>query len=544
MEQDAGTRLDRTAEEIRSLIGIPEREETVNPYRPGEIARDLKITFRPVPESYEHREVLDFHRELRDELMECGVNVVDWTDALQPADGWFSDMVGWQTIRGDIDAVINVDQEHSFLRRALLSLSDTVYEYAFRTPDRDVREILTLTSWAEYLPKHYVQNPFNTQIITLKPLDAEFIEDDVSYERKISTGLSHLINTMSEFVIGVSPDEFALINMNMSDALYPREELKPFLREALIPKTCASIRPPLLTQFERSTFSPDDTAGVDRLVDLGNRLEGTELFPRGTKFNDLIDRTSRRDVLDRYLEGRTGVSYGFIAYIESPQYDGDVEVSKRKWDQLSAIDGRNPDVFRRTEAGRWYVRLEIGGDVRYKQVPDLWVMTSRSGCDKTDLDPNRDVVRIGVKQGALQFQSPEGVDLDRKDVRPSFDTYVIVANAVATALYFPELVAGGAPMLHFHGYPDPSWFRDGEGYTGAHNPSVSCGTVEAALLNYTGIGDLAETLTDRARLLCVVEPDHGVNILGTDLEYVVSRIREGCAKDQLQLGGKFLGDLQ
>ncbi len=525
---------------IRSLIDSSKREELVNPENPEGVADGLTVTFRPVPNGYSHEEVRTFRRELRDLMMELGVEVLDWDDARRPSGHLFSRWLGGKKIRGEIDAVFHLWEEHSAFRSMLLSLSDTFYKYVLRSPDRDVREILSFTSWAEYLPKHYVQNPFNTQVITLKPLDPEFTADDVSYERRISVGLSHLINTMSEFVIGVSPDQFALMNMNMSDTLYQREDLRSFLIRSLLPKTAASIRPPLLSQFRRTSFDPGDSDGARSLVELGNRLEDTGLFPRGTRFNDLIDRVSRRDVLDRYLEGRTGVSYGFLAYIEPPEFEGARELTRSKWLDLDEIDGKDPDLFRRNRDGRWFVCTESGGRRQYRQIPDLRVVTSRSGCEKTDLDPARDIVRVGLEAGSLLFQSPEGVGVNRKDIRPSFDTYVIVANALAMSLYAPDLLAGGAPLVHFHGYPHPDWFRPGEVYTGSDHLSVSCGTVEAAILNYSGIANVTGSDRDDLRLICVVEPDHGVNILSRSIDYVVSRIREGCAEDQIRLGGQFL----
>jgi hypothetical protein len=48
---------------------------------------------------------------------------------------------------------------------------------------------------------------------------------------------------------------------------------------------------------------------------------------------------------------------------------------------------------------------------------------------------NSDIVRIGLVKGKLFLQTPVGIDLNERDIRPSFDTYVILAQALSAALY-------------------------------------------------------------------------------------------------------------
>ncbi len=201
-------------------------------------------------------------------------------------------------------------------------------------------------------------------------------------------------------------------------------------------------------------------------------------------------------------------------------------------------------MVRENKKGRWYVRTHLRGKEIFQQVPDIWIATSRSGSNKTNLDPNTDIVRIGVIKGKLYLETPKGVDLNRKDIRPSFDTYVILAQAVATSLYAPDLIKDGLPILHFHGYPDPEWFGESEYHAGAANPSLPCGTVEAALLNYSAIYELANRNGKSMKMLCLVESDHGVNIMGLDRDYIINRLSEGVDKGHVKLGGTYLPDLK
>jgi hypothetical protein len=332
--------------------------------------------------------------------------------------------------------------------------------------------------------------------------------------------------------------------MNLSDSTFFKEQLDHFITNSLIPKIYAPIKPPVLTRFEKGEYDPTQSPYVMQLANLGKQLQVTDLFPMGSRFSEKISRLSHRDVVEKILEGRTGVSYGFIAIAEAPKYEGAKEITRDEWEALGEVNGFNSDVLRQNGDGRWYVKTVIRDLEVYQQVPDIWIVTSRSGCDKTNLDPQTDVIRIGLVKGKLNLQVPEGVNLTRRDIRPSFDTYVIIAQALAASLYTPELIQEGMPIVHFHGYPDPEWFEQNEYHTGAKNPSMPCGTVEAALLNYSAIYKLANQNGSNMKLLCLVESDHGVNILGPNREYLVERLMQGADTGHILLGGKYLPHLK
>jgi len=401
-------------------------------------------------------------------------------------------------------------------------------------------EILKTSGWADNFTARHLQDPFNTQIITITSLNPEFADDATPYDRKIAIGLQDLIRTMSEIVIGVSEDRFSIINMNLSDSIFFKEQLDEFISNSLIPKIYAPIKPPVLTRFEKGEYDPTQSPYAMQLASLGKQLQSTDLFPTGSRFSEKISRLSHRDVVEKILEGRTGVSYGFIAIAETPRYEGTKEITRDEWESLPEVNGFNTEVLRQNENGRWYVKTLIRDREVYQQVPDIWIVTSRSGCDKTNLDPKTDVIRIGLVKGKLNLQVPEGVNLNRRDIRPSFDTYVIIAQALASALYSPELIKEGMPIVHFHGYPDPGWFQQNEYHTGAKNPSMPCGTVEAALLNYSAIYKMANQNGGNMNLLCLVESDHGVNILGPNREYLIESLMQGADQGHILLGGKYL----
>ncbi|MCY3826156.1 MAG: non-ribosomal peptide synthase [Candidatus Dadabacteria bacterium] len=526
---------------ITALAGMPKIKNLVNPKDPTEMSVRVIVTFKPLPKNYPDTEINAYRERLRNSLLSNGVNVISWDDATteDASYGAFSKLMGLRSVRRKVNAVIDVKKKLSPLRWLLSKVAENVYRIV-RKDSLSVSSILKISGWADDFTVGYLQDPYNTQVITIMSLDPEFENEDTTYERKISLGLKNLINNMSEIVIGVSRRNFAIINMNLSDSIYAHDQLDDFVLYSLIPKIYAPIKPPVLTRFSVSEYDPQEFEYAKKLSALGADLKSTDLFPAGSKFVDAIKRLSHRDVANKILDGRTGVSYGFIALAEPPGYDGDKYIDENMWNSLQEIPSYNPDEVRAASNDRWYVRTLMGGRTVYQQVPDIWIVTSRSGCDKTNLNPDSDIVRIGLVKGKLHLEIPRGVDLGRKDIRPSFDTYVILSQALSSALYAPSLIEKEMSILHFHGYPDPCWFGVSEHHAGARNPSLPCGTVEAALLNYSAVYETATKNGSDIKLLCLVESDHGVNVIGPDREYLVQRLLAGSNEGHIILGGKYL----
>lgn len=526
---------------IAALAGMPKIKNLVNPKDPTEMSERVIVTFKPLPKNYPDTEISAYRERLRNSLLSNGVNVISWEDATteDASYGIFSKLMGLRSVRRKVNAVIDVKKKLSPLRWLLSKVAENIYRIV-RKDSLSVSSILKISGWADDFTVGYLQDPYNTQVITIMSLDPEFENQDTTYDEKISIGLKNLITNMSEIVIGVSRSKFGITNMNLSDSIYTHGELDDFVLYSLIPKIYAPIKPPVLTRFSVSEYDPKEFEYAKKLSALGADLKSTELFPAGSKFSDAIKRLSHRDVANKILDGRTGVSYGFIALAEPPGYDGDKYIDENMWNSLQEIAGYNPEEVRVASNDRWYVKTLLGDGTVYQQVPDVWIVTSRSGCDKTNLNPDSDIVRIGLVKGKLHLEIPRGVDLGRKDIRPSFDTYVILSQALSSALYAPSLIEKEMSILHFHGYPDPCWFGASEHHAGARNPSLPCGTVEAALLNYSAVYETATKNGSDIKLLCLVESDHGVNVIGPDREYLVQRLLAGSSEGHILLGGKYL----
>ncbi|NJM95801.1 MAG: hypothetical protein HC800_00010 [Phormidesmis sp. RL_2_1] len=121
---------------------------------------------------------------------------------------------------------------------------------------------------------------------------------------------------------------------------------------------------------------------------------------------------------------------------------------------MAAVEGLSAEEVRQNAHGRQYLKTTVqttaGLETVYQQIPDIWLVCSRSGANKTNLDLLQDILRLGVC-GKLVLQVAEGIDManSKIDVKPSYDTYVMVAIALAAALYTPELIQSGAPIIHF-----------------------------------------------------------------------------------------------
>ncbi|BAZ29585.1 hypothetical protein NIES4074_20320 [Cylindrospermum sp. NIES-4074] len=521
---------------------------------PQVMAQNLNVTFRPLPSGYKNESIIKFRQELAIKLKNYGVRVLSWQEATTdffydvklPIINW-NQRLKMRGIRSEIDAVIDVERPNSLIVNLGIFVAENLYSFysywLLQNRELSVMKIAKLSSWAEDHAAKYVENPTNTQVIIITEIDNKFVDPQLPYQTKINIGINTLVKTFSEIVIGVSSDKISILNMNLSDSTFAKNEIDRFILKSLIPKIFVPIAPLLLNRFEVGDYNSYASEYAAKLVKLGQDLASTGLFPPGFKLAEVIKRKSHRDIVNVIVNGRTGVSYGFVAYAEPPNYVGASEITANEWEQLLPIEGFSRDEIRQNEQGRRYIKTLIAGEYLFKQIPDIWLVSSRSGSNKTDLHLETDVIRIGLKD-KLYLQLPQGVERQGVDIKPSYDIYVMLAMSLAAALYTPELIKNGAPIVHFHGYPAFDWFEGNEYCVGVHNPSVPCGTYESGVLNFLGISSLANQQLETINLISLVEPDHGTNFIAHDGEYLVERLKAGCAGGQVELGGKHFASLK
>ncbi|MEL6778658.1 MAG: hypothetical protein AAFO06_15525 [Cyanobacteria bacterium J06597_16] len=521
------------------------------------MAKQLKITFRPLPKGNSIAgEVSQLRSALEQALESQGVQIVPWENATRkfhyplPIVGTAISKLlpkekqpAMDVVRADINAVIDVERPHNRHKSCLAEHLYSAMAKLFGRPT-SAAEITQRIGWAEDHAIQRLEDPTATQVVLLTELDERFVNPELPYSEKISLGVNTLISQFSEIVIGISKEKLSILNMNLSDSLFERSQLERFVVRSLIPKLYVPIAPLPLSRFEISHYDPHSSPHAQKLVSLSTALTDTGLFPSGFKLAEVVRRQSHRDIVSAIVNGRTGVSYGFVAYVEPPQYVGAVEISAQAWDVLLPVDGFSFEEVRQTSVGRSYLKTKVGDRTLYKQVPDLWLVCSRSGANKTSLDLSQDILRLGIQGGQLSLQVAEGLEMATADVKPSYDTYVMIAIALAAALYTPELIDQGAPMIHFHGYPTPDWFTGKEDYAGTDNPAVPCGTYESGVFNFLSIHQLAASEQRPLDLIGLVEPDHGINLLSGSLEYLLSRLEQGLDASKIELGGRYLPPLK
>jgi hypothetical protein len=518
------------------------------------MAQRLMVTFRPLPKGYKNAEIIKFRDELQKKLQEYKVKVIPWEQATIdfhyeikiPGINW-KKSIKTKVVQTGINAVIDVDRPPSLRSVAETFTAEKLYQlysrFVLKNRKMSVSGIGRLIGWAEECAAKYVEDPTNTQIIVLTDLEQDFVDSKTSYQQKIKIGLNTLVRTFSEIVIGVSPSKFSILNMNLSDSLFSRDEIDNFVLKSLIPKVYVPILPLPLSKFKLEKFHPPESIYAKKLVSLSKQLADTNLFPPGSKLTEVIKRQSHRDIVNVIVNGRTGVSYGFVAYAEPPSYIGEIEINEHEWQNLASVTGFSINEVRQNAIGRRYLKTLIGAEYKYKQIPDIWILSARSGSNKTNLNLESDILRIGLTDRLL-LQLPQEIDPQVVDIKPSYDVYVMIAISLAAALYTPELIKDGAPIIHFHGYPAFEWFKPNEYCVGVDNPSVPCGTYESGVFNFLGIASLASQQMKNQALISLVEPDHGTNFIAHDLEYLVKRLKTGCAEGQIELGGKHFASLK
>lgn len=554
--------LPRTAQELGACtmgrlisgLGVNQSLEFQPPVVEAQtMAQQLKVAFPPLPAGYDKTAIIDFQTDLKQQLEGLGVQMVPWEAATK--DFTYEIQLPlinrpWQIktriVRSDINAVIDVERQPNWLGKAKVCVAETLYQsYAklvLKGQTMSVTRIAGLIGWAEE-NLQTLEDPTNTQLIVLSDLDETFISAETSYQDKIDIGIGKLIKTFSEIVVGVSEDKISILNMNLSDSVYTRDQLQSFILKSLVPKIYVPIFPLSLSRFKVSEYEPAASPYAQQLVNLGQALDETGLFPNGFKLDKVLKRQSHRDIVSWMAKGRTGVSYGFVAYAEPPQYVGDVEITAEVWQTLTPVAGFDPQELRQNALERRYVPVQTPAGLVFRQIPDIWVVSSRSGAKKTQLNLTSDVLRIGLTD-QLCLQMPTGVNPSTADIKPSYDVYVMVGIALATALYLPDLIQNGLPMVHFHGYPALDWVQADEGVSGVENPSVPCGTYESGIFNFLSIRRLAQQQSDGLSLVSLIEPDHGTNVIAADIDRLIDRLKAGCDSGQVELGGRHFASLK
>ena len=276
----------------------------------------------------------------------------------------------------------------------------------------------------------------------------------------------------------------------------------------------------------------------------------TNLFPGGKKIEDLPFRKEFHKKIGRlHLDSRNGMSFGYIAHQIPTKCADMTSLSEFIKNHRSAF--QYSDIY--SDCGDNYLKLTINNIPLVLKIPEIWVLTTRSGSDKTNFNIKKDIIKMGLKSGNLYMQIPTGVSLD-SSYKPSFDTKVILAHALGNVImasvckylgindgYVKDIETFGYSICHWHGYFNKMLVPNGVYIYGANNPPVSCSSPQSAVYALRGKFDTIISMIDSRMSYSGdihVEPQHGVNVTFKSVqdlaEYILSN--PNCTT----LGNKFL----
>lgn len=511
---------------------------------PDAMADKLNITFYPYNESTVSPNVISFTRHLERVMQEVKVNIIPYEKSLERIP---MSKVMKRTFKICINNVIVAFETVFRLRHKNPYVPFSILRTVWRR--NKIKKGISVIALGENetsnLPMDNTSSFTESSVITI--LDwPKNISEDSSFMEHFDTAMNLFAYNMTNIVIGVKENAWILYNFNASHPIYSMEEteFKHAVLHALIPKIVAPIRPVKFKEFTilREQFNPLDDLHkpfTEDLVASGTLLESTNLYPKGKQIDTLPFRNNLYKWIGKiHLDNRNGMSYGFLAH-QMPIQISELIPFDDASKILSAEIPADTDYFYVSEM--LYVIVSVSEKGRYvMHVPDIWVLTQRSGCDKTHIVPEKDLVKMGLSNGKMLIQTPKGLVLSN-DYRTSFDTRVILAHAVGNAIiasifafldktnaFATRAVGEGFSISHWHGYIDPAFIPQGWFAHGIRNPHVACSSPQSAIYAIQGKLEVFQDALLRHETYSGdvhIEPHHGTNIVYSSLSELAEFFR-------------------
>jgi hypothetical protein len=427
------------------------------------------------------------------------------------------------------------------LRRALVDCGVRVVPYAQALSDPEseklCEEIVVFVIGEQQdgnLVVDHVSNLRKTTVVALTegpcPMDAQSGSQD-----KLNSLVQGLCWHLAQIVVYVEDGSWTITTMNGAIIKCGMDTLRQDVYDTLLPKIAAPVVPPHASDFDIREETLDLQAEIHRhhindFRESGPLWARTGLMLFHTSMDSLEFRSRYyKRIAGAFLDHRSGMSYGFFA-------------RQTACDPLPALPLRNAGivanvqelettgVFRDEDGVVLLLSLPHGPWVI--KAPEVWTLTTRSGCDKSNINATRDLVLMGLVNGKVIFQTPRGVN-HGIDCKPSYDTLTILSHALGNAIiaalqmaqvrdaaFARAIRAKGMALAHWHGYIDRAILPPGYVVHGEDNPPVSCSTFQAAIYALTGkIRAFGSLISGRAEYAgdAHIEPHHGSNITGRSL---------------------------
>ncbi|MBI2024248.1 hypothetical protein HYT00_02590 [Candidatus Giovannonibacteria bacterium] len=512
---------------IQKILGLGEELVLLSV---EDMARNLTVTFYPQDGQKISEPVKIFGSRLKTTLTELGVKVVPYDKCLMEIPFKYILWRYFKAVLNEIKTLLDKisgksDDKHHMTLGIISKIKMT------KKVKPGIRIIALGEGQTGNLPIDNILSFTKNPIITILDMP-EGISSDSSFKEHFDTAARLFTHHMTNIVIGVGEMEWILYSMNASHPIYPlNENLEKNILYSLIPKLSAPIRPPLLSEFivRRSAVDLNDADHeiyVKDLVNSGPLLEKTGLFPKGKTIKEFDFRNEFYEWVGRvHIDHRNGMSFGFLARqlpVKLPALMSFQEV-KNKYKNL---DLQDKDYFL-DESGEIIIKINTSIGVYYLQVPEVWVLTERSGSNKTKIIPQKDIIKIGLVRGKMILVTPKGYKIPSY-YKPSFDTKVILAHAAGNAIFgavlkklnpsstfVSTLETSGIAISHWHGYINPKYVPRGWHVYGENEPPVSCSSPQSAIYAFQGKERaFFESFENGEEYLgdIHIEPQHGSNI--------------------------------
>jgi hypothetical protein len=290
---------------------------------------------------------------------------------------------------------------------------------------------------------------------------------------------------------------------------------------------------------------------VTDMIEGSKMFSTTGLYPAGKSIDELpFRRAFHRHIGKLHLDNRNGMSFGYFAYQLPSKLEDVIKLKNFKSNFPTAFVH---DDYYTDDKGKIFVLLSINSEKLVIPIPDAWVISLKSGSDKTNINPQKDLIKMGLVNGKLMMQWPKNTKIDNT-YKPSFDTKVILAHCVGNIIiaqifrylnrfetYVDQVQRSGYSINHWHGYFNPKLLMKYVYVYGNKNPHVSCSSPQSAI--YALEGKLSSVLSDinnipEYRGDIHVEPHHGINVSFYSLVELAKYILSN--PDSTKLGNKYL----
>lgn len=537
---------------IQAILGIKEKIHT----RSEDMAKQMIVSFYPQKDNVSEniRKAEDL---LRKKLLFFGVKEIPYSEV-------FTKVSLCKRVRRALKLYIN---NIIYLFRRIFGSVDDMFFI-------DQKTLRNLTSKFKYksgvcivvpgelnvhdLPMQYIKSFKHNSIISILDFPDD-VHDDSSFEHHFDTSMGMFAHNMANIILAVDETKWMIYNFNASHPIFDfknEEKLNYFLLHGLIPKVVAPISPHKIFEFEilKIQYESKDDEHMKALHDLqqGSKLyAGTNLFPKGKKIDDLNFRNNfHRQIGKIHLDSRNGMSFGFTAkQMGTTLHEASFISSEDK-----VLKYGSDQDFRVGSDGSIYIVVEIKNKFIELKVPEVWVLTLRSGSDKTNFNPEKDIIKMGLKNGCMQIQLPKGIKSLPRNYKPSFDTKVILAHAVGNAVnasiaklfnfsddFVKHVENEGQSISHWHGYFKQEGIPENVYEYGRNNPHVACSSPQSAIYALEGkLVSFRKVLEEDKRYIgdIHVEPHHGSNVCYPSLIKLANYLLEH--KDVALLGNKYL----